>query len=182
MQVGTRNVPFVFIRASVSSVRKEPCSIESTPALIADRAARSPWEWAAVLRSRRWASSTIAASSSSVSCGARHVVGERQHAAGGAHLDDVRAVLDRRGARPGAPRRRRGACPARARARRRRSRRETRCCRSGRPSPRGRSGRRASAAPASRPASIALRRPTSRSFSEPTSRTVVKPASSARFA
>ena len=67
--VGTRKVPLVFMRARVSSVRNEPCSIESIPALTAARAARSPCEWAAVRRPSRWASSTMAASSSSVSCG-----------------------------------------------------------------------------------------------------------------
>ena len=70
MQVGTRNVPFDFMRARVSSVRNEPCSIESMPASTAVRAATSPCACAAVLRFRRCASSMIAVSSSSVSCGA----------------------------------------------------------------------------------------------------------------
>ena len=54
--VGTRKVPFAFMSASVSSVRNEPCSIESIPAFTADRAARSPCTCAAVLRFKRWAS------------------------------------------------------------------------------------------------------------------------------
>ena len=68
-RVGTRNVPRAFISASVSSPRNEPCSIESTPARMASRAARSPWQWAATFLRSRWASSTRAFISSGVSCG-----------------------------------------------------------------------------------------------------------------
>ena len=42
IKVGTRYVPLLFIKVSVSGFRNEPCSIESTPASIASRAAWSP--------------------------------------------------------------------------------------------------------------------------------------------
>src|SRR6476646_4298695 len=47
MRVGTRYTPLAFISFSVSSLRKLPCSIESTPAAMASLAAVSPWQCAA---------------------------------------------------------------------------------------------------------------------------------------
>ena len=66
--VATRNVPRSTISRSVWSLASEPCSMQSMPASTAARMASSPWAWAATLRPRRWASSTIALSSSSEYC------------------------------------------------------------------------------------------------------------------
>ena len=93
MRVGTSYTPLAFIIFSVSSVRKLPCSIESTPAAIASRAAASPWQWAATLRPHLCASVMMRAEF--LRGELRHVdrVGLRQHAAAGGDLDDVRAPL-----------------------------------------------------------------------------------------
>jgi len=48
----------------VSSLASEPCSMQSTPASMHDRMAVSPWAWAATRMPARWASSTMAHSSS----------------------------------------------------------------------------------------------------------------------
>ena len=66
--VPTRKVPFSTISAIVSSVASDPCSMQSTPARMQARMPASPWAWAATIRPLRWASSTIATSSSSEYC------------------------------------------------------------------------------------------------------------------
>src|SRR3989442_73002 len=69
MSVGTRYVPRCFIMSSASSSMNDPCSIESIPARIARFAPSAPCACAAVFRRNACASSTIAFSSSCVSCG-----------------------------------------------------------------------------------------------------------------
>ncbi len=66
---GMRKTPFFFIKASVSGLRKVPCSMESTPAWMAIFAGRSPWQCAAALRPQACASCTMASISACVSCG-----------------------------------------------------------------------------------------------------------------
>ncbi len=66
--MGTRNVPCSTIKEIVSSLASEPCSMQSTPARMQARMPASPCAWAATLTPARWASSTIAASSSSEYC------------------------------------------------------------------------------------------------------------------
>ena len=52
----------------MSSLASDPCSMQSTPARMQARMPASPWACAATRRPLRWASSTMAASSSSEYC------------------------------------------------------------------------------------------------------------------
>ena len=63
--VGTMNVPRSSASACVSSLISDACSMQSIPASIAARMPWSPCACAATRMPRRWASSTIARSSSS---------------------------------------------------------------------------------------------------------------------
>ena len=56
------------MRAMVSSLIMNPCSMQSMPASSAAFTAVSPWAWVATLRPRRWASSAIAESSAVEYC------------------------------------------------------------------------------------------------------------------
>src|SRR6476659_10150491 len=92
MRVGSRYTPFCFISCKVGTVRKLPCSIESTPASTASFAARSPCACAATLRRQACASHDRL---EFFGRELRHVdrIGFGKHAAGGADLDPVGAVL-----------------------------------------------------------------------------------------
>ena len=93
-QVDTRKVPVSTIRWMVSSLIIIPCSMQSMPASIAALTAVSPWAWVATRRPRRWASSAIAGQLlGGVLLRARRT-GRRHHAARGAALDELGAVLD----------------------------------------------------------------------------------------
>ena len=85
--VGMSTTCFAFMSARVSGSRKLPCSIESTPAAMAALAAVSPWQCVATFLPRRCASSTMAWSSSGVSCGVSTASASERT------LDDVGAVL-----------------------------------------------------------------------------------------
>ena len=81
-------------RSNVSSLISDPCSMQSMPHSTATRMASSPWQWAATLRPARWASSTMASSSSvGVLAGAGRA-GMGHHPSRGADLDQPGAVLD----------------------------------------------------------------------------------------
>src|SRR3989304_6190064 len=67
MSVGTRAIPSRFIRATSSSVRKMPCSMEVIPASMQLAIPWEPWAWAATRRPAFVASSMAARTSSSVS-------------------------------------------------------------------------------------------------------------------
>ncbi len=66
--VPTRKVPAFAMSCNVSSVASDPCSMQSTPARMQARMPASPWACAATRRPLRWASSTMASSSSSEYC------------------------------------------------------------------------------------------------------------------
>ena len=92
--VGTRYVPCCFIAAIPASSMYEPCSMESTPASVAQTNALCS------VRMRRYlASQTVSVGDDSRQFGLRvlrvlRIVAQRKHAAGSADLDDIGAVLD----------------------------------------------------------------------------------------
>ena len=67
--VGTQAPPRSPSMAMSSSVRNNPCSMESTPARTAIPGTSGAQVWIATLRPRRWAWSTAAASSASPKLG-----------------------------------------------------------------------------------------------------------------